>query len=713
MGSSFEFARVRGIPIGAHWSWLVVFAFVVSSLAGTVLPQRYPGLGTGVYVAVGAAGALLFFGSIVLHELGHALIATREGMRIDGISLWVFGGVARMRGTFRSPGTEFRVAMAGPIVSAALAGVFYGLSRGALMLGLAEPVVGIAAYLAQVNAILVGFNLVPALPLDGGRILRAWLWHRHRSLVAATSWAARAGAAFGIVLSGIGVLGLLSGGPNGGIWLIFLGWFLVSAAQGEASAARLSNSLEGLRVKNAMSPKPASVPEGTTLEAFFSDIVRERGFRAYPVTADGRLVGVVALEHAGRVPAAERSRRAVDTVMTPATDVAIVEPETALLDASELLQEPHAYVTVTENGTVVGVLTASDLRRAMATRHASGVAERIDAGRVTDRRVPSRPGVGTLAVVAAIMAIAAGALYYPPFFVVAPGAAIDVARDITIAGVPVDRPTGRYLLTSVRIDRQNALGVLVAIASPERHVLSASSVMPPGIDPRSFNAQQRDLFRQSRRLAAAAAARAAGMEVTVTGRGAVVREVLPDSPADGALQAGDVITAIDGDPVTTTDDVRNAILSEPTGTLFRVEIRRSGDSRTIEVSSARLQGSPAVGIVIANRDLDVELPFDVTFTERAIGGPSAGLAFALAIADMIDEVDYARGRTIAVTGTIDAFGDVGPVGGVDAKLTAAEEAGAALVLVPEDQAGAVGGELEVRGVATLEEALRALRPRGA
>src|SRR5918997_4613087 len=150
MGSSFEFARVGGIPIGAHWSWLLVFAFVVSSLAGTVLPQRFPGLATGLYIAVAAAGALLFFGSIVLHELGHALVATREGMRIEGISLWVFGGVARMKGMFKSPGTEFRVAVAGPLVSAALAAAFWALSRAALAFGVAEPVVGTAAYLAQV-----------------------------------------------------------------------------------------------------------------------------------------------------------------------------------------------------------------------------------------------------------------------------------------------------------------------------------------------------------------------------------------------------------------------------------------------------------------------------------------------------------------------------------------------------------------------------------
>jgi PDZ domain-containing secreted protein/Zn-dependent protease/predicted transcriptional regulator len=711
MGSSFEFLRVRGIPIGAHWSWLLVFAFVVSSMAGTVLPARYPGLGIGVYVAVAAVGALLFFGSIVLHELGHALVATREGMHIEGISLWVFGGVARVKGSFRSPGTEFRVAVAGPLVSAALAVVFWVLSRAELAFGMADPVVGMTAYLAQVNAILVGFNLVPALPLDGGRILRAWLWHRHRSLVAATSWAARAGAAFGIVLSGIGLLGLVSESSNGGIWLIFLGWFLVSAAQGEASAVRLSQALEGITVRSAMSPDPRSVSAGTTLDAFFSEIVGERGFRAYPVTDDERLVGVLSLEHAGRVPAGERALRTVDTVMTPRSEVAVVDSAAPMPDTAELLQEPPAYVTVTESDRVVGVLTASDLRRALATRRAIPGAEPEAAGGVS----ASRPGVGTVAVVATIMAVAAGSLYYPPVAVVAPGAAIDVARDITIAGVPTERPSGRYLLTSIRLERQNALGVLLAIARPDYHVVSASSVLPPGIDPRDFNRYQREVFRQSRQVAAAAAARAAGMEASVTGSGAVVRRVLPDTPADGALRPGDVIIAIEGRPVTTTDDLRRVIVSQPPGTTFGVEVKRSGGARTVEVTSARLDefAGPAFGIMIANAGLEVDLPFDVTFTERPIGGPSAGLAFALAIADMIDEIDYARGRTIAVTGTIDGSGDVGPVGGVDAKAVAAEDAGATLFLVPPADVARLEGDLDVRGVGTLEEALDALTSRQA
>jgi Lon-like protease len=205
------------------------------------------------------------------------------------------------------------------------------------------------------------------------------------------------------------------------------------------------------------------------------------------------------------------------------------------------------------------------------------------------------------------------------------------------------------------------------------------------------------------------------MEASVTGSGAVVRRVLPDTPADGALRPGDVIIAIEGRPVTTTDDLRRVIVSQPPGTTFGVEVKRSGGARTVEVTSARLDefAGPAFGIMIANAGLEVDLPFDVTFTERPIGGPSAGLAFALAIADMIDEIDYARGRTIAVTGTIDGSGDVGPVGGVDAKAVAAEDAGATLFLVPPADVARLEGDLDVRGVGTLEEALDALTSRQA
>ena len=242
MTSSFTIIRVRGIPIGAHWSWLFVFVLVVWSLSAQLFPITYPGLADNTYLAMGIVAGALFFVSVLLHELGHAFRAMSEGMKIDGITLWLFGGVARFSGSFPSPGAEFRIAAAGPAVSLVLVAVFLVASRLADAVSAPQSVVAIADYLARINGIVVAFNLVPALPLDGGRILRSWLWRRQGDFVAATKSAVRAGMAFGALLAGVGLLDFLSGGGGaGGLWFVFLGWFIIQAAQGESSYAASSS----------------------------------------------------------------------------------------------------------------------------------------------------------------------------------------------------------------------------------------------------------------------------------------------------------------------------------------------------------------------------------------------------------------------------------------------------------------------------------------
>jgi Zn-dependent protease len=254
--STIRFFRVRGIPVGAHWSWLFVFALVVWSLSTTRFPATYPGLDGSTYLFMGLAAAALFFGSVVLHELGHTFVALAQGVRIRGISLWLFGGVARFETPFASPGAELRTAVAGPLVSGVLA-LGFALADGALgAAGAPEAVRGVTDYLARINGILFAFNLVPALPLDGGRMLHAWLWWRQRSRTAATLTAARAGRAFGILLAAVGVLELLTGGAAGGIWLALLGLFVVQAAQNEAMHARVEHAVGGLRVRDFMVPVP-------------------------------------------------------------------------------------------------------------------------------------------------------------------------------------------------------------------------------------------------------------------------------------------------------------------------------------------------------------------------------------------------------------------------------------------------------------------------
>jgi Zn-dependent protease len=230
MNDSVRIGRIAGIPIGINWTWAIVFVLFAWSLGETVFPATNPGLATSTYVAMAVVAELLFFASLLLHELGHAVVARREGMTIDGITLWLFGGVARFRGEFPSAGAEFRIAIAGPAVTAVLAAMFVGFAR---LTPLAAPVDGVVAWLGYINVLLLGFNLLPALPLDGGRVLRSALWKARDDFVSATWISSLVGRAFGIALIAVGVALFLTHGAIGELWLALIGWFLYGAAKAE------------------------------------------------------------------------------------------------------------------------------------------------------------------------------------------------------------------------------------------------------------------------------------------------------------------------------------------------------------------------------------------------------------------------------------------------------------------------------------------------
>jgi Zn-dependent protease len=243
MNSSFRLGRVAGIEIGIHWSALLVVALIVWSLSQGVFPHTNPGLSDGAYLAMAAVAALGFFTSILLHELGHAIQAQRDGIVIDRITLWVFGGVALLRDPLPSAGAELRTAAAGPAVSLVLGLMFV---VAALLLRLPAGVDGVLFWLGQMNLSLLVFNLIPALPLDGGRILRALLWARRRDFVSATRTAAALGRGFGQLMIASGLLLVMFVGDYGGLWLIFLGWFVLAAAESELQAAAARDVLPGL-----------------------------------------------------------------------------------------------------------------------------------------------------------------------------------------------------------------------------------------------------------------------------------------------------------------------------------------------------------------------------------------------------------------------------------------------------------------------------------
>jgi Zn-dependent protease len=229
----FRLGRFGGVEVRINWSWLVVFALIVWSLADAVFPSQNPGLSGRVHLAMAAVAALLFFASVLLHELGHAWQARREGIEIDGITLWLFGGVAQFKGGFASPGAEFRVAIAGPFVTFVLGLGFVSLA----LLDLPSAVDGVAAWLGYTNIVLLVFNLIPALPLDGGRVLHSALWKATGDLGRATRVASGIGQGFGFLFIALGIAMFFFQSPFSGAWLAFIGWFLLQAARAETRAS--------------------------------------------------------------------------------------------------------------------------------------------------------------------------------------------------------------------------------------------------------------------------------------------------------------------------------------------------------------------------------------------------------------------------------------------------------------------------------------------
>jgi Zn-dependent protease len=306
-------ARVVGIPIYLHYTWFVVFGLVVWALASGYFPARYPDLPVSTYWAKGVIAALLLFASVLVHELGHSLVALRHGIGIASITLFIFGGVARLREDPKSPGVELRVAVAGPVTSLLLAALFLGLASAGWG---GSGTVAVTSYVGRLNLILAVFNLVPALPLDGGRMLRAALWS-YTSKVRATQIASGFGTFFAYFLMLNGLLVLVVRGDLGGLWLVFIGWFLKEAAAGAYQQARLDQAFTGLRVGDLLVADCRTLPGHLSVEAAVSDYFLRFGHGGFPVEEDGRLTGLVSLAEIKRVPREEWARTPVRAVMLP------------------------------------------------------------------------------------------------------------------------------------------------------------------------------------------------------------------------------------------------------------------------------------------------------------------------------------------------------------------------------------------------------------
>jgi Zn-dependent protease len=309
--------------------------------------------------------ALLFFASILLHELGHAWAARREGLEVDGITLWLFGGVSQFKGGFPSAGAEFRIAIAGPLVSLVLGVVFVLIA----IAGLPSAVDGVAAWLGYINLVLLVFNLIPALPLDGGRVLRAALWRSKGDLGWATRVGTDIGRVFGYLFIGLGVAMFIFQGSFSGAWLAFIGWFLLQAATAEARYIATEAALHGLRVRDLMVRDPVTVDGDLTVGQFMDEVARSRRFTTYPVVRGGRPIGLLAFGSVAALPRSEWDSRRVREAMMPLERVPLLTEDETAIDALTALSSPTSNRgLVVENGHLAGLLSITDLTRALELR---------------------------------------------------------------------------------------------------------------------------------------------------------------------------------------------------------------------------------------------------------------------------------------------------------------------------------------------------------
>jgi Zn-dependent protease len=366
MTASLRLGRIAGIPVGANWSVLLIALLVGWPLAGTVLPGLAPGLAPSAYLLAGAVATALFLGSLLAHELGHALVARRAGLRVRGITLWLLGGVAQLEDEPASPRDDLRVAIVGPAVSLALA---VGFGVVAVVLGLlGAPAIAtvVAGWLAVGNVVLAVFNMVPAAPLDGGRVLRALLWRRHGNRTRAAVTAANAGQVAGGVLIAYGLLGVLTGWGIGTLWTVVVGWFLVAAARQEREFTVVRHDLAGLRVGDVMTPNPELAPAWYPVDALLRDYAAPWRPAALPLRGfDGRPAGVVTMAALEAVPASQRHAVRAGDLAVPAWAVAVARPDEPVSALLERLQGGSGIAVVVDGGELLGLVTRDEVVRAV------------------------------------------------------------------------------------------------------------------------------------------------------------------------------------------------------------------------------------------------------------------------------------------------------------------------------------------------------------
>jgi Zn-dependent protease/predicted transcriptional regulator len=367
MGQTFSLGRISGIRIGVNWSVLLIVALLAYGLAVGEFPAAAPRHPVAEYVIAALVTAVAYMGSLLAHELAHSLVARRNGLKVEGITLWLLGGVSRLQGEVADPGAEIRVAGVGPLVSLILGGAFLLLAWLLHAAGVGGVVVVAVAWLGGINVLLAVFNVIPAAPLDGGRLLRAVLWRITGDRLKSEVWSARAGQVFGWALVVVAAYLVLVRREYSWLWFALLGWFLISAATAEAQQAMVQSRLRTVAVREIMTPHPVTAPGSATVAWFLDDYLPQHRHSAFPVEDDGgQTVGLVSVRRINGVPVGERGRTTVRDAACPLSDVARATPDESVADVLPRLNEcSENRVLVFSDGHLAGIVSPADISRAL------------------------------------------------------------------------------------------------------------------------------------------------------------------------------------------------------------------------------------------------------------------------------------------------------------------------------------------------------------
>lgn len=371
MSGSIRLGRIAGIDIDVSLSWLIILVLLTVSLALDWFPFTVHGLGTATYWILGFIAALLLFASVLVHEFAHSLYAKSHGIPVKSITLFLFGGVSNIQGQPQSPGVEFWMALVGPLASLAIGVVSWLL---ALVLAGVPVLYALLAYLGIANILLGVFNLIPGFPLDGGRVLRAILWKINGNLRTATTWAVRVGEIVAFLFILYGIYQVFAGFWLNGLWIAFIGWFMLSAARAENKQVMLESIFRGVSVGQVMSPPPPPVPGNISLAQLVNSYLLPRGQRTAPVYAGDQFVGLITLADVRDVPQGDWERTSVSQGMVPLAKLHAVQPQQRVTEVLQLMAQADVnQLPVLQNGQLVGMLSRDAVVRYLDIRQGLGL----------------------------------------------------------------------------------------------------------------------------------------------------------------------------------------------------------------------------------------------------------------------------------------------------------------------------------------------------